>query len=103
MKTKYDIIAEMATNRQVEAMVQNIAHQSLSADLKDLCQMVYLALLEYEEDKIVDLWQKKQMPYFIARIILNQYRSSNSPFHSLFRKYQERCEDIFGKDFVDED
>lgn len=71
-------------------MVENIAHHSLTADLKDLCQMVYLILLEYDESKLQDLWENEQMNFFLARIILNQYRSSNSPFHSIYRKYQER-------------
>lgn len=80
-------------------MVENIAHESLTPDLKDLSQMIYLILLEYEEEKIIDLWNNKQMPYFIARIILNQYRSSNSPFHSLFRKHQgEELNEILKKD-----
>ena len=71
-------------------MVENIAHHALTDDLKDLCQMVYLILLEYDEDKIIDLWENDQMNFFLARIIINQYRSSNSPFHTIFRKYQER-------------
>ena len=84
------IIETLAKERRVEAMVENIAHQSLTADLKDLCQMVYLVLLEYDEDKILDLWENGQINFFLARIIINQYRSSNSPFHTMFRKYQER-------------
>lgn len=88
MRSKNDIIAEMAEQRMVEAMVENIAHQSLSADLKDLSQMIYLILLEYDDDKIQDLWENKQMTYFIAKIIINQYRSSNSPFHAQFRKFR---------------
>ena len=71
-------------------MVENIAHHSLTADLKDLCQMVYMILLEYDEVKLQDLWENDQMNFFLARIILNQYRSSNSPFHTIFRKFQER-------------
>ena len=71
-------------------MVENIAHQTLTADLKDLCQMVYLILLEYDESKLQDLWENEQINFFLARIIINQYRSSNSPFHTIFRKYQER-------------
>ena len=31
--------------------------------------MVYLILLEYDEDKLVDLWEHDQMSFFIARII----------------------------------
>lgn len=87
---KETIIETLAKDRRVEALVENIAHHSLTADLKDLCQMVYLILLEYDESKLQDLWENDQMNFFLARIILNQYRSSNSPFHAIFRKYQER-------------
>lgn len=52
--------------------------------------MVYMILLEYDEAKLQDLWENDQMNFFLARIILNQYRSSNSPFHTIFRKFQER-------------
>ena len=84
------IIETLAREKRVEAMVENIAHQDMTADLKDLCQMVYLVLLEYDEVKILDLWQNDQINFFLARVIINQYRSSNSPFHYLFRKFQER-------------
>jgi len=87
---KQTIIEILAKERRVEALVENIAHHSLTADLKDLCQMVYLILLEYDESKLQDLWENDQMNFFLARIILNQYRSSNSPFHAIFRKYQDR-------------
>lgn len=87
---KAEIIEAIAKERMVEIMVQNIAHESLStnADLSDLCQMVYLILLEYDDDKLIDLWEHNQMRFFIARIIVNQYRSSLSPFHIIFRKFR---------------
>lgn len=87
---KTEIIEEIAKERMVETMVQNIAHQSLNsnADLSDLCQMVYLILLEYDEDKLQDLWEHKQIRFFLARIIVTQYRSSLSPFHITYRKFR---------------
>ena len=85
---KNEIVNEIAKGKMVEQMVQNIAHQSLSDDLKDLCQMVYLILLEYDEQKLQDLWSNNQMNFFLARIIINQFRSSNSPFHMIYRKFQ---------------
>lgn len=90
MTSKEHIIETLARERRVESMVENIAHQTLTADLKDLCQMVYLILLEYDESKLLDLWENNQINFFLARVIINQYRSSNSPFHALFRKIQER-------------
>ena len=90
MISKRDIIETLAKEKRVEALVENIAHHSLTADLKDLCQMVYVILLEYDEAKIQDLWVNNQINFFLARIIINQYRSSNSPFYAMFRKFQER-------------
>lgn len=90
MVSKTEIIEIIAKEKRVEAMVENIAHHSLTPDLKDLCQMVYIVLLEYDESKLQDLWVNDQINFFLVRVILNQYRSSNSPFHYLFRKVQER-------------
>lgn len=89
-----EIVTQMARERRVETMVENIAKQPLDADLKDLSQMVYVILLEYDEDKLKDLWEHGQMNFFVARIILNQYRSANSPYFKLFRKYARKAEDI---------
>lgn len=91
MIDKATIVMTLARERRVEALVENIAHHSMTADLKDLCQMVYLILLEYDEAKLRDLWENGQINFFLARVIINQYRSSNSPFHTLIRKYRERC------------
>ena len=90
MTSKAHIIETLAQEKRVEALGENFAHHSLTADLKDLSQMVYLILLEYDESKLQDLWENGQINFFLVRIILNQYRSSNSPFHAIFRKYQER-------------
>ena len=89
-----EMIARLAQERRVETMVENIAKRPLAAELKDLAQMVYLVLLEYDETKLADLWENDQINFFIARIILNQYRSSNSQFHKLYRKYERKAEDI---------
>lgn len=101
--TRAEIIETLAKERRVEQLVENIAHHALTTDLKDLSQMVYLILLEYDEQKIIDLWEHQQINFFLARIIINQYRSSNSPFHTIYRKHQERCVSIgVGADINDE-
>lgn len=92
--TSYEIIEQLAKAGTVEGMVSNIAHTQLTDDLRDLCQMVYVILLEYDADKIVELYDKGQMGFFIARIILNQFRSKHSPWHDLIRKPRELADDI---------
>ena len=84
--TKAEIVETLARERRVERIVQNTAHaRALSQDLRDLCQMVYAYILDYDEDKVVDLWDSDALGYFIARIVINQYRSGNSLFHRLIR------------------
>ena len=97
-----EIITEIASRQMIETMVKNIAHSQMTPDLKDLIQMTYLVLLEYDEKKIVDLWENNQISFFIARIIINQYRSSYSPYYMTIRKFQEMSTDITGMDWIDE-
>jgi hypothetical protein len=92
--TRNEIVETLAKSRRVEAMVESICHHALTPDLQDLCQMVYLIILEYDENKIQDLWENNEINFFLARIILNQYRSTRSPFHTLYRKFQERSVSI---------
>ena len=89
-----EIIDQLYREQRVETMLANIAKKPVSGTLEDLCQMVYLILLEYDDAKIVDLWENNQINFFIARILMNQYRSTNSPFYKLFRKYESKATDI---------
>lgn len=85
--TAREVIERLATMRRVETIVQNVAHTSrLTPPLQDLAQMVYAALLNYDPDKIVALHEGGAMDYFIVRIVLNQYHSTSSDFHNLFRR-----------------
>lgn len=87
---KRDIVEQLAREQRVETMLRNIARTPVTAELKDLCQMVYIILLEFDEAKIVDLWEKDQINFFIARILMNQYQSVKSPFYALFRRNQRK-------------
>lgn len=88
--TRREIVEQLAREQRVETMLRNIAKTPITADLQDLCQMVYLTLLTFDEAKIVDLWEKEQINFFIARILMNQYQSVKSPFYALYRKRQRK-------------
>ena len=94
MSSKRDIAEILATEGRVEAMVCNIARSPMTDDLRDLCQIVYLAVLEYDEDKIVDLWDNGQINFFLARVIINQFRSTRSQWYKDVRKLRDRSDDI---------
>lgn len=95
MATPAEIAAILARERRVEAMVQNIAHaRTLSQDLKDLCQMVYLIILTYDPEKIVDLWENDQIDFFLVRIIKTQLTSPRSPYNAQITRFRSRSKPI---------
>lgn len=93
--TKGDIIAELARERAVETLCRNIAGGSENAsDLQDLSQMVYLILLDYDEEKLHDLYETGALPFFIVRIIIRQVRSDTSAYHLTIRAFRQKCQPI---------
>lgn len=78
---KWEIIEELARGRVVEGMARSITHRPVEGDIRDLCQIVYVYLLEYPEEKLVDLYTNGQIGFLIARIVMNQYRSAHSRFY----------------------
>lgn len=85
------IVADLARGKVVEEMIGNVSgfRSSLPPDLQDLSQMVYEVLLNYDGGKIEEMHECGQLRFFIARIITNQFRSSNSPYHRIYRNYNK--------------
>ena len=71
-----NVIRDICTNMRV-----------LQNDIDDLIQEVYVILLEYNRDKIIDLYKKKQLKFFIIGILQRQYHSNTSPFYKKYKKY----------------
>lgn len=102
MIDKRAIVDDLAKRKVVETMVQNIARRSVATpELQDLAQMVYLVILEYDTDKIEDLYLNDELGFFIARVILNQYRSNTSPFYYQLKKFNSNAAPLEGHDRPD--
>lgn len=92
--TKDMIIEEMAKSRVVERAIEGMTHQALDYDLSDLSQMIYLALLEQPEGRITDLYENREIEFFIRGIIKKQAFSQTSPFYKTIRKFRDITDDI---------
>lgn len=57
-------------------------------DLKDFCQEIWLILLEYDQQKITEMWENGTLYQWVARIIKNQWNSQTSPYHCKIRRWQ---------------
>lgn len=91
--TTHDIVQQIAKEKRVEQLVEHI-FKSHSAIAKDLCQLVYVALLNTREDRMIDLWEHGEMNYYIVRIIKNQWRSTTSEIYRFYRKYDRRARQL---------
>jgi DNA-directed RNA polymerase specialized sigma24 family protein len=93
--TAREIVGIIARERRVEQIVLRISgSDTLTANLQDLVQMLYLTLLEYDEDKLVTLYEEGSLRFFLVRIIKNQWHSNTSPFHYTYRKFQHQSQEL---------
>lgn len=88
MDRKNNIIEALAKEKTVETLCTNMGVEPAYID--DLVQEIYLILLEYNEDKLIKMYERKQLKFFIVRIIMNQYFSKNSPFYKKYKIYDQR-------------
>lgn len=83
---KQNIINKIAKDRMVETIVANVAKDTTDEDLPDLCQDIYLALMEKDEETIEDLYAKKQLNFFVTRMVINNIDSSTSRYFYNYKK-----------------
>lgn len=93
--SKREIIEYIAKERWVE----KIARHFNTFAKKDLCQYIYLYLLEkVDEDKMVELWQNKQLKQFITGMLYRQVISTTShyirTYHSEGTSYDNDTSDF---------
>lgn len=104
MRTNAQIINEIANNGLVEEIIQGVSYSKFenTENLKDLTQDIYLQLLQMRTDKLNDLYCKKQLRYWITRIITNNIHSKTSPYYYQYKKEQRQSVNIGDIDIDDE-
>lgn len=95
-----EIIDELAKNKVVEKFVRKYTDFSNNPYLEDLTQDIYVSLMEKENNFISDLYKKKELDYFIIKMIKNNLYSTTSPFFVKYQKFRTLTEEL--GDFSDE-
>ena len=70
----------------IEEIVKNIA--PADPDNEDLIQDVALVVLEKPPEFISKLYDKNQLKYYIARVIMNNLFSASSPYYCKYKKHR---------------
>lgn len=79
------IIEELYREKVIRNIITNM--NVFEGDIDDLEQEIYTILLEYDVDKIIEMYNKKQLKFFIVGIVTRQYFSKTSPFYKKYKKY----------------
>lgn len=94
------IVDAIARKRRVEELTRLYAGRPLDDDLKDLCQIVYMALLTMPEDKLRDLWDTGDIEFYLRRVIRTQLWGNRSDYEReilRFRRRSVQIDDVWGR------
>ena len=88
---KNEIIGLLAKQHVVEQLVQSLT-QSPYKD--DLCQDLYIDLLNKAEDLITGMYYRGELLYFIRRMVSNNINSTTSPFYQKYERFRNLSTDL---------
>lgn len=83
--TKNQIIEALFKGKNFNDCIGKMEPEHLREDLK---MEVALIVCEWPADKIIDLHERKELEFFVVRVILNQIQSNSSPFFKKYRRHQ---------------
>ena len=88
---KNEIISLLAKQHVIEQLVQSLT-QSPYKD--DLCQDLYIDLLNKAEDLITGMYYRGELLYFIRRMVSNNINSTTSPFYQKYERFRNLSTDL---------
>jgi DNA-directed RNA polymerase specialized sigma subunit len=84
-----DILAELWNSKEVNDAIKKMHPKELQEDLKS---EVFLILAELDATKLIDLYEKKQIKFYMVRIMLNLVQSTDKKFYGKYRNFVEYIE-----------
>lgn len=95
MKThlnKKQVVNILAHNKVIEKLAKQ--YNFSSPYCKDLCQDLYIELLNKDEKLIVGLYERNEIEFYIRKMISNNVNSSTSPFYKNYEKLRKTTDEI---------
>lgn len=89
-----EILTNLFKSNAVHNIIRNIDGNMSSYDRDDLASIVYESLLRKDEDFIIGLHGRGELPFYVIRILQNNIRSNTSPYFRQIKKFDSLSEDI---------
>lgn len=90
------IVKEIAESQALHKIIMKITDNGNSSQdpstLDDLEQDLFLSLLE--DPKVPTIWKRGEMNYYLARMVLNNIISTQSPYARTYFKFRNLSEPI---------
>ena len=83
--TVREVVELVAREGWVEECIKTVSGGVWRSEYSDLCQDILQELLDQE--KIVSLYQRNQLKYYIMRIVRNNLQSCTSRFYYRYRRF----------------
>jgi hypothetical protein len=88
--TKNQIIESLFTGKNFNDCITKMEPRHLQDDLK---MEVISIVCEWPEEKVIGLYQRKELEFYVVRVILNQVKSNTSPFTRKYRQIKEQYDE----------
>jgi len=92
--TKRDLIlTEVYESKEVSKAINKVEPKCIRDDLR---QEVFMVLCKMEEEKLIGLYERKELMYYIVRIIWNMVKSTtrDQPFFRMFRQNNSELSEV---------
>lgn len=83
--TKEEVVEEIARTKLIQECILIVTGGVWRFEYDDLTSDILLELLD--QTKVVDLYKKGQLRYFIMRIVRNNIQSNTSRFYYRYRRF----------------
>ena len=80
-----EVVERVAKEGWVEECIKTVSGGVWRSEYSDLTQDILLELLD--QTKIVDLYKKGQLRYYVMRIVRNNLQSATSRFYYRYRRF----------------
>ena len=85
MLTKEGVVEEIARTKLIQECILIVTGGVWRFEYDDLVQDVLIELLDQE--KIVDLYKKGELKYYVVRVVRNNLQSCTSRFYYRYRRF----------------
>ena len=102
--TREQILQKMYIDKDINEAIGKMQPFDLQDDLR---QELYLVLCEQSEEKLMEMYTKGWIKYFLVRTICNMAKSDRSTFFKTFRKtfieygeHHDRADEVFDEEMM---